>query len=114
MKAIITIALLLAAACTTPDDAPDPVAQCEELVEHFCVAANACGWDANTGPCVDYYGPWCADNQTIVTPQTMRRSIRDLGQFECAHDETWITWPRPGGNAVLASMLDWAAEYPDE
>lgn len=84
-----------------------PVAQCRDLVDLFCVAAEACGWDENAGPCREHYGAMCELNQTIVSESTMETARYRLREWECASNEEWITYPNEQGRHVLEAMLSW-------
>lgn len=104
-------ALITLAACelyAEPEPtAADAIEQCHELADLFCVAADECGWDANTGPCRAYYGAMCERNLTLVSQQTMTLARQSLARYECAQNEAWILFPNEQGRYVLDAMLAW-------
>jgi hypothetical protein len=124
MRSILLSLILLLSACTLyggADDAdqadaapPAPanataIDQCVHLAGLFCTSAEACGWDANTGPCREYYGAMCQRNQTVVNQQTLDDAEFNLGNYSCPDDERWVLWEDPQGASVLDAMLTWPA-----
>jgi len=103
-------AFVVTLAACEPTDQPDPFAQCMTLVVPLCHAALECGWDDNATPCIQHFAEACERNRTVVPEHVISEALTDLATFECAEDESFITFSDERGRFLLDIMTTWPEE----